>query len=103
MQHLVKKPPSNAPKDIDTGDCQIRFCVDLRLTSAQADKAAPCGPGGDAELGKLADYRICFSADHTAKKASASPKKLDTGRKAPVFPNAGRRPALTGDREEASW
>ncbi len=51
--HIVRKPPPDAPKDVDIKDCGIRVCGDYRQANDQLDKSFPSTANGTDELAKL--------------------------------------------------
>jgi hypothetical protein len=51
--HIVRKTPSNSPKDVDITQCGLRVCGDYRRPNDQLDKSVPTTPNGTEELAKL--------------------------------------------------
>jgi hypothetical protein len=54
--HIVRKPPHNAPKDIDITLCDLRVCGDYRRANEQLQKSLPTTPNGTDKLQKLPGY-----------------------------------------------
>jgi hypothetical protein len=61
--HIVRKPPSDAPKDVDIKDCGIRVCGDYRQANNQLQKSFPSTANGTDELGKLPSYLYYWITD----------------------------------------
>ncbi len=55
--HIVKKTPSNSPKDVDITKCGLRVCDDYRRSNDQLLKSVPTTPNGTEELAKLPGYK----------------------------------------------
>jgi hypothetical protein len=51
--HIVRKPPHDAPKDVDIKDCGLRVCGGYRLANDQLQKSFPSTANGTEELAKL--------------------------------------------------
>jgi hypothetical protein len=61
--HIVRKTPSNSPKDVDITACGLRICGDYRRPNDQLNKSVPTTPNGTDELGKLPGYGYYWSTD----------------------------------------
>jgi hypothetical protein len=61
--HIVRKPPSDAPKDVDIKECGIRICGDYRLANDQLQKSFPSTANGTDELAKLPGYLYYWITD----------------------------------------
>ncbi len=61
--HIVRKPPSDAPKDVDIKECGIRVCGDYRLANDQLQKLFPSNANGTDELAKLPGYLYYWITD----------------------------------------
>ncbi len=56
--HIVRKPPPNAPKDVDITQCGIRVCGDYRMPNDQLQKSFPSTANGTNELSKIPGYNL---------------------------------------------
>jgi hypothetical protein len=56
--HIVRKTPSNAPKDVDITACGLRVCEHSRRPNDQLSKSVPTTPNGTDELAKLPGYKV---------------------------------------------
>jgi hypothetical protein len=54
--HIVRKPPHDAPKDVDIIRCDFRICGDYRRPNEQLQKSHPTSANGTDELQKLPGY-----------------------------------------------
>jgi hypothetical protein len=61
--HIVRKPPPDAPKDVDIKDCGIRVCGDYRQANDQLQKSFPTTANGTDELSKLPGYLLYWITD----------------------------------------
>jgi hypothetical protein len=61
--HIVRKPPPNAPKDVDIIQCGIRVCGDYRMSNDQLQKSFPSTANGTEELSKLPGYNLYWITD----------------------------------------
>jgi hypothetical protein len=62
--HIVRKTPSNSPKDVDITACGLRVCGGYRRPNDQLNKSVPTTtPNGTDELGKLPGYGYYWSTD----------------------------------------
>ena len=61
--HIVRKPPQDAPKDVDIKDCGLRVCGDYRLANDQLQKSFPSTANGTDELSKLPGYNFYWITD----------------------------------------
>ncbi len=61
--HIVRKPPPNAPKDVDIRQCGIRVCGDYRMPNDQLQKSFPSTANGTDELSKLPGYALYWWTD----------------------------------------
>jgi hypothetical protein len=61
--HIVRKPPQDAPKDVDIKDCGLRVCGDYRLANDQLQKSFPSTANGTDELAKLPGYGYYWITD----------------------------------------
>jgi hypothetical protein len=61
--HIVRKPPPNAPKDVDIRQCGIRVCGDYRMPNDQLQKSFPTTANGTDELSKLPGYSLYWWTD----------------------------------------
>jgi hypothetical protein len=61
--HIVRKPPHDAPKDVDIIDCGLRVCGDYRLANDQLQKSFPSTANGTDELAKLPGYSYYWITD----------------------------------------
>ena len=61
--HIVRKPPQDAPKDVDIRKCGIRVCGDYRMANDQLQKSFPSTANGTDELAKLPGYSLYWCTD----------------------------------------
>jgi hypothetical protein len=61
--HIVRKPPQDAPKDVDIKDCGLRVCGDYRLANDQLQKSFPTTANGTDELSKLPGHKYYWITD----------------------------------------
>jgi hypothetical protein len=61
--HIVRKTPSNSPKDVDITKCGLRICGDYRRPNDQLLKSVPSTPNGTEELAKLPGYKWYWGTD----------------------------------------
>jgi hypothetical protein len=61
--HIVRKPPQDAPKDVDIRKCGIRVCGDYRMANDQLQKSLPSTANGTNELSKLPGYSLYWCTD----------------------------------------
>ncbi len=61
--HIVRKPPHDAPKDVDIKDCGLRVCGDYRQANDQLQKSFPSTANGTDELAKLPGYLLYWITD----------------------------------------
>jgi hypothetical protein len=61
--HIVRKPPPDAPKDVDIKECGLRVCGDYRRPNDQLQKSFPSTANGTDELAKLPGYKYYWITD----------------------------------------
>jgi hypothetical protein len=61
--HIVRKPPNDAPKDVDIKDCGLRVRGDYRRPNDQLQKSFPSTANGTDELAKLPGYTFYWITD----------------------------------------
>ncbi len=61
--HIVRKTPTNAPKDVDIRKCGMRVCGDYRMPNEQLQKSFPSTANGTEELSKLPGYTFYWWTD----------------------------------------
>ncbi len=61
--HIVRKPPHDAPKDVDIKDYGLRVCGDYRRANDQLQKSFPSTANGTDELSKLPGYTNYWITD----------------------------------------
>jgi hypothetical protein len=61
--HIVRKPPPDAPKDVDIRQCGISVCGDYRMPNDQLQKSFPTTANGTDELSKLPGYSLYWCTD----------------------------------------
>jgi hypothetical protein len=62
----VRKPPHDAPKDVDITLCDLRICGDYRRPNEQLQKSHPTSANGTDELQKLPGYSLYWESDRYA-------------------------------------
>jgi hypothetical protein len=77
--HIVRKPPHDAPKDVDIKDCGIRVCGDYRQANDQLQKSFLSTANGTDELAKLPGYLYYWITDrfsmHNAYSLTPGPSR----------------------------
>ncbi len=61
--HIVRKPPPDAPKDVDIKDCGLRVCGNYRRPNDQLQKSFPFTANGIDELAELPGYTYYWITD----------------------------------------